>query len=69
MKKIPCSCHHERSPTRIVEGAVWLVFGGVAICESCRLVTIAWLQEQGISPWDHPFGSEFCGIKDSIIDL
>lgn len=65
MRKIACQCCKPRKDGKILEGASWVIFGGVLICESCRLAAIEYLREGvGLSlAKAHPFLDELSGVS------
>jgi len=64
MRKIACQCCKPRKDGEIIEGAIWIIFDRVYICESCRLAAIRFLREHvGLSlAYAHPFLDELAGM-------
>jgi hypothetical protein len=57
MRKVTCqSCK-----SRYGDTGIWIVFGSVIICESCRLAVIDYFKDQ--FDLGHPFVQEFLTIQ------
>lgn len=67
MRKIVCQCCKPRRDKRVLEGAIWIVFNGTFICESCRLAAIEYLREiVGLNLASvHPFLDELTAVDSA----
>lgn len=65
MRKIACQCCKPRWDGRIIEGASWIIFDRVFICETCRLAAIEyWRNVLGFSlAHHHPFIDELIAVE------
>jgi hypothetical protein len=59
MKKIVCECCKNK---RAGDSAIWVIYGSVMICESCRLAAIEWMLAWGFT-FAHPFIREISTVE------
>ena len=65
MKKIVCACCEPRPDGRIIEGAQWILYDSVPVCESCRRAAIEWMLLMGFN-FSHPFIREISEVESSL---